>query len=92
MLVAILVGLDADVGPLVVDIQKAGAYDDPMGIAGYVPDVVQAIFDVDHPTIKAFRSQAKSKLAVWDFIEGQYNPYRWHSSFGFLSSINYKRT
>jgi putative transposase len=30
-------------------------------------------------------------MAIFDFIEGWYNPHRRHSSIGYLSPVNYER-
>ena len=38
-----------------------------------------------------FRTQAEARMAVFEFIEGWYNPRRRHSSIGYLSPINYER-
>jgi putative transposase len=38
-----------------------------------------------------FRTQAEARLAVFDFIEGWYNPQRRHSSLGYLSPLAYER-
>jgi putative transposase len=38
-----------------------------------------------------FRSHAEAKLALFEFIEGWYNPHRRHSSIEYLSPINYER-
>lgn len=40
---------------------------------------------------RRFQSQAEAKMAVFEFIEGWYNPHRRHSSIGNLSPINYER-
>jgi putative transposase len=40
---------------------------------------------------KSFRNQAEAKMAVFDFIEAWYNPYRRHSGLGQLSPLNYER-
>jgi transposase InsO family protein len=40
----------------------------------------------------SFRSQAEARMAVFEFIEGWYNPRRRHSSIGYLSPIDYERT
>jgi putative transposase len=40
---------------------------------------------------KRFRNQAEAKMAVFDFIEAWYNPYRRHSTLGHLSPLNYER-
>ena len=39
-----------------------------------------------------FKTQAEARMAVFDFIEGFYNPRRRHSSIGNLSPINYERS
>ncbi len=39
-----------------------------------------------------FRSHAEARMAVFDFIEGWYNPRRRHSAIGYLSPINYERS
>ena len=33
----------------------------------------------------------EASLAVFDFIEGFYNPRRWHTSIGSISSIDFER-
>ena len=38
-----------------------------------------------------FRSQAEARMAVFEFIEGWYNPRRRHSSIGYLSPVDYER-
>ena len=38
-----------------------------------------------------FRTHAEAKLAIFEFIEGWYNPHRRHSSIDYLSPINYER-
>ncbi len=38
-----------------------------------------------------FRTQAEAKMAVFDFIEGFYNPRRRHSALGQLSPVNFER-
>jgi putative transposase len=38
-----------------------------------------------------FQSQAEARLAVFDFIEGWYNPHRRHSALGYLSPLTYER-
>ena len=39
-----------------------------------------------------FRSQAEASRAVFEFIEGWYNPRRRHSAIGYLSPISYERS
>ena len=38
-----------------------------------------------------FRTHAEARIAVFEFIEGFYNPQRRHSSLGYLSPINFER-
>jgi transposase InsO family protein len=38
-----------------------------------------------------FKTQAEARLAVFQFIEGFYNPRRRHSSLGYLSPIAFER-
>jgi len=38
-----------------------------------------------------FKAQAEARLAVFDFIEGFYNPQRRHSSIDYLSPMDYER-
>ena len=38
-----------------------------------------------------FRSQAEARMAVFDFIEGFYNPRRRHSALGYLSPVTFER-
>lgn len=38
-----------------------------------------------------FKNQAKARMAVFDFIEGWYNPHRRHSALGYVSPIAYER-
>ena len=40
---------------------------------------------------RRFQAQAEAKMAVFEFIEGWYNPHRRHSSICYLSPINYER-
>jgi putative transposase len=39
-----------------------------------------------------FRTQADAQLAVFDFIEGWYNPRRRHSALDYRSPMVYERT
>ncbi len=39
-----------------------------------------------------FPSHAEARAAVFEFIEGWYNPRRRHSAIGYLSPINYERS
>jgi transposase InsO family protein len=38
-----------------------------------------------------FRTQAEARMAVFEWIEGWYNPQRRHSSIGYLSPIEFER-
>jgi putative transposase len=38
-----------------------------------------------------FRTHAEAKTAVFEYIEGFYNPHRLHSSLGYLSPVNFER-
>ncbi len=38
-----------------------------------------------------FATQAQARIAIFDFIEGFYNPSRRHSSIGYLSPIEFER-
>jgi putative transposase len=40
---------------------------------------------------RRLRTQAEARLAVFDFIEGWYNPHRRHSSLDYLSPIAYEK-
>jgi transposase InsO family protein len=38
-----------------------------------------------------FRTWVEARMAVFEFIEGWYNPHRRHSALDYLSPINYER-
>jgi putative transposase len=40
---------------------------------------------------RRFKTQAEAKLAIFDWLEGWYNPHRRHSSLGYRSPVNYER-
>jgi putative transposase len=40
---------------------------------------------------RRFRTQAEVRMAVFDFIEGWYNPHRRHSSLDYASPIEYEK-
>ena len=40
---------------------------------------------------RRFKTQREAELAVFDFIEGWYNPHRRHSALGYLSPNNFER-
>jgi putative transposase len=39
-----------------------------------------------------FKTQVEARMAVFDFIEGWYNPHRRHSAINYLSPVDYERT
>jgi putative transposase len=41
---------------------------------------------------RRFASQAEARLAVFDFIEGFYNPRRRHSALDYQSPVEYERS
>ena len=41
---------------------------------------------------RRFRSQAEARMAVFDYLEGFYNPRRRHSALDYKSPIEYERT
>jgi transposase InsO family protein len=40
---------------------------------------------------RRFKTQAEAEIAVFDFIEGWYNPQRKHSSLGYLSPVQFEK-
>jgi len=40
---------------------------------------------------RRFKSQAEARMAIFDWLEGWYNPHRRHSSLGYRSPVNYER-
>ena len=40
---------------------------------------------------RRFKTQAEAKMAIFDWLEGWYNPHRRHSSLGYRSPVNYER-
>jgi putative transposase len=41
---------------------------------------------------RKFKTKAEARMAIFEFIEGWYNPARRHSSLGYQSPINYERS
>jgi len=40
---------------------------------------------------RRFKTQIEARMAVFEFIEGWYNPHRRHSALDYLSPIDYER-
>jgi len=40
---------------------------------------------------RCFKTQVEARMAIFEFIEGWYNPHRRHSALGQLSPVNYER-
>ncbi len=40
---------------------------------------------------RRFKTHAEARMAIFDYIEGWYNPHRRHSALGYLSPMNYER-
>jgi putative transposase len=41
---------------------------------------------------RRFPSQAEARMAVFEYLEGWYNPHRRHSALGYQSPVNYERS
>ena len=41
---------------------------------------------------RGFRTQAEARMAIFESIEGWYNPHRRHSRLGYLSPVNFERS
>ncbi len=41
---------------------------------------------------RRFRTQIEARLAVFEYLEGWYNPHRRHSALGYLSPVSYERS
>ena len=39
---------------------------------------------------RVFRTQAEARMAIFEYIEGWYNPHRRHSGLGYLSPLNFE--
>jgi hypothetical protein len=40
---------------------------------------------------RPFKTHAEARLAIFEYLEGFYNPHRLHSSIGYLSPVNFER-
>jgi len=40
---------------------------------------------------RSFKNQAETKLTIFEYIEGWYNPHRRHSAIRYKSPINYEK-
>jgi Integrase core domain len=41
---------------------------------------------------RRFKTHVEARLAIFDFIEGWYNPHRRHSALGYQSPVDYEAT
>jgi putative transposase len=41
---------------------------------------------------RQFRSQTEARMAIFEWIEGWYNPHRRHLGLGYRSPVNYERS
>ena len=60
------------------------AYDNAMAESFF------ATLECELPDRRRFKTQAEARIAVFEFIEGFYNPRRRHSSLGYLSPIKFE--
>jgi putative transposase len=40
---------------------------------------------------RRFKTQIEARMAIFEFIEGRYNPHRRHSAIAYRSPIDYER-
>ena len=53
--------------------------------------VLDALSKPSYYRRRSLKNQAEARMAVFDFIEGWYNPRRRHSALGQMSPINYEK-
>ena len=41
---------------------------------------------------RTFPTQAEARMAIFEYIEGWYNPHRRHSRLGYRSPVNFERS
>ena len=41
---------------------------------------------------RKFQTKGEARMAIFQFIEGWYNPGRRHSALGYMSAVNYERS
>lgn len=61
------------------------AYDNAMAESFF------ATLEVELLERRSFKSQVEARMAVFEYIEGWYNPHRRHSALGYHSPINFER-
>jgi transposase InsO family protein len=64
---------------------------DPVWAPGDAPRRFNAPLECDRFFEHAYRNLCKATFAVFDFVEGFYNPRRHHASLGILSPAEYER-
>ena len=74
---------EADVMPSIGSV--GDAYDNAMAESFF------ATLERELLSRRRFRSAAEAKMAVFEWLEGWYNPYRRHSSIGYRSPVSYER-
>ena len=50
----------------------------------------RTVFECELLDRRRFKTQAEARIAVFEFIEGFYNPRRRHSSLGYLSPVKFE--
>ena len=64
---------------------KGDAYDNAMAESFF------ATLECELLSRRCFKTQVEARMAIFEFIEGWYNPHRRHSALGQLSPVNYER-